>query len=62
MILQDLLRPESENLQIREGSSGVFVAGVEEKPVRSVEDCLRLMQLGDQNRCLLLQPHPRLEH
>lgn len=29
--LQDLLRPESENLQIRENEAGVFVGGVHQQ-------------------------------
>lgn len=49
-LIQDLLKPENENLQIRESSNGVFIAGVDEQPVRSTAECLRLMQLGDQNR------------
>ena len=48
--LQDLLRPENENLQIREGESGVFVAGVHEVEVKGMEDCLHLLQLGERNR------------
>lgn len=32
--LQDLLRPESENLQIRENEGGVFVGGVHQQEVR----------------------------
>ena len=28
--IQDLLRPESCNMQIREGDNGVYVSGVEE--------------------------------
>ena len=48
--LQDLLRPENENLQIREGDSGVFVAGVHEVEVKGMEDCLHLLQLGERNR------------
>ncbi len=31
---QDLLRPESENLQIRENEGGVFVGGVHQQEVR----------------------------
>eukprot|EP00898_Chlorokybus_atmophyticus_P004213 jgi/Chlat1/4793/Chrsp31S04781 len=49
-MLQDLLRPESSNLSIREGETGVYVAGAEEVFVQSVEDCLRLLQLGERNR------------
>ena len=50
-VLQDLLRPENENLQIRESETGVFVAGVHEKEVKGMEDCLHLLQLGERNRC-----------
>ncbi|CAK9270181.1 unnamed protein product [Sphagnum jensenii] len=49
--IQDLLRPESCNMQIREGDNGVFVSGVKDIKVKSVEDCMRLLMLGDQNRC-----------
>ena len=48
--LQDLLRPENENLQIRESDTGVFVAGVHETEVKGMEDCLHLLQLGERNR------------
>ena len=48
--VQDLLRPENENLQIREGDTGVFVAGVHETEVKGMEDCLHLLQLGERNR------------
>ena len=49
-ILQDLLRPENENLQIRESDTGVFVAGVHETEVKGMEECLHLLQLGERNR------------
>ena len=49
-VLQDLLRPENENLQIRESDTGVFVAGVHETEVKGMEDCLHLLQLGERNR------------
>lgn len=49
-LLQDLLRPENENLQIRESDTGVFVAGVHETEVKGMEDCLHLLQLGERNR------------
>lgn len=52
-MLQDLLRPENENLQIRESETGVFVAGVHEKEVKGMEDCLHLLQLGERNRSCL---------
>ena len=48
--LQDLLRPENENLQIRESDTGVFVAGVHETEVKGMEECLHLLQLGERNR------------
>lgn len=48
--VQDLLHPDSENLQIREAETGVFVNGVREVEVRSLEDCLELIQAGDKNR------------
>ena len=50
MHAQDLLQPQNENMQIREGANGVFVEGVHETEVRSTEDCLRLLQMGDRNR------------
>lgn len=49
-ILQDLLQPQNNDLQIREGEDGVFVAGVHEVEVKKVEDCLHLLQVGDRNR------------
>jgi len=51
MQIQDLLRPESCNMQIREGDNGVYVSGVEEVQVKSVEDSMKLLMLGDRNRC-----------
>ena len=47
---QDLLRPESENLQIRENEGGVFVAGVHQQEVSNITQCLHLLQMGDRNR------------
>ncbi|KAK9845464.1 hypothetical protein WJX81_007142 [Elliptochloris bilobata] len=49
-LIQDLLRPENNDLQIREGDAGVYVAGVHEAEVAGMEDCLHLLQLGDRNR------------
>ncbi|CAL8470663.1 g10205 [Coccomyxa elongata] len=49
-LLQDLLQPQNNDLQIREGEDGVFVAGVHEVEVEKVEDCLHLLQVGDRNR------------
>ena len=55
--MQDLLRPENENLQIRESDTGVFVAGVHETEVKGMEDCLHLLQLGERNRYPMFQQH-----
>jgi len=49
-LIQDLLRPESENLVIRENDSGVFISGAQEVQVKRMEDCLQLLQLGERNR------------
>eukprot|EP00887_Chlorella_sp_A99_P003331 scaffold26.g3331.t1 len=50
-LIQDLLRPDSDNLQIREREQGgVFVSGVCQKEVASIEQCLALLQQGDRNR------------
>ena len=48
--VQDLLEPQNADLQIREGESGVFVAGVHEVEVESMERCLKLLHLGNRNR------------
>ena len=58
--VQDLLRPENENLQIRESDTGVFVAGVHETEVKGMEECLHLLQLGERNRYCLLAQVPAL--
>jgi kinesin family protein 5 len=47
---QDLLQPQNNDLQIREGEDGVFVAGVHEVEVKTMEDCLHLLQVGERNR------------
>ncbi|KAJ7563829.1 hypothetical protein O6H91_03G127400 [Diphasiastrum complanatum] len=50
-MIQDLLRPENSNLNIRETENGeVYVAGVEEIQVKSVQDVMKLLMIGDQNR------------
>ncbi|KAL4437271.1 hypothetical protein ABPG75_004410 [Micractinium tetrahymenae] len=49
-LIQDLLRPESENLQIRENEAGVFVGGVHQQEVTNITQCLHLLHLGDRNR------------
>ncbi|BBN13099.1 hypothetical protein MPTK1_6g00780 [Marchantia polymorpha subsp. ruderalis] len=48
--IQDLLRPESCNMQIREGETGVYVSGIQEVEVKSAEDVMKLLLLGDRNR------------
>jgi kinesin family protein 5 len=48
---QDLLRPESENLAIREHEAGgVFVAGVHQQEVTNIVQCLQMLAVGDKNR------------
>lgn len=49
-LIQDLLRSESENLQIRENEGGVFVSGVHQQEVQNITQCLHLLHLGDRNR------------
>eukprot|EP00889_Picochlorum_renovo_P004528 jgi/Picre1/31558/NNA_006910.t1 len=50
--IQDLLKPEAgDNLSIREGKKGyVSVPDLSEMEVTCLDDCLRLLQLGDRNR------------
>ena len=50
--IQDLLKPETgDNLNIREGKQGnVHVPQLSEMVVTCLDDCLRLIQLGDRNR------------
>jgi len=50
--IQDLLKPETgDNLSIREGKKGrVYVPELSETVVTCLDDCLRLLQLGDRNR------------
>lgn len=50
--MQDLLSPETgDNLPIREGEGGaVHVPGLRQVEVKNLDDCLRLLQLGDRNR------------
>ena len=51
--IHDLLKPGSEPLQLREdpNNGGVFLENVQEVQIRSVEECLQLLQLGE--RCVL---------
>jgi hypothetical protein len=50
--IQDLLRPSGDPLQLREDASqgGVYLENVQEVQIRSVEECLQLLQLGERNR------------
>jgi hypothetical protein len=50
--IQDLLRPENgENLTVREDSGGgVHVPALTSVQVSSLQDCLKLQQLGERNR------------
>ncbi|KAF5832695.1 hypothetical protein DUNSADRAFT_11339 [Dunaliella salina] len=50
-MIQDLLHPESDNLGLREDPvKGVFVPGVKEVHVTSLEECLQYLAAGSQNR------------
>ncbi|KAG1668504.1 hypothetical protein FOA52_012098, partial [Chlamydomonas sp. UWO 241] len=50
-LLQDLLQPDAEGLQIREEpGSGVYLSGATEAPVTSLEECLHFLELGGRNR------------
>ena len=49
-MIQDLLRPSSSNMQIRESEHGVYISGVQEVQVEKVEESLRLLALGERNR------------
>lgn len=49
--IQDLLNPDTSSLHIREGEDGgIFIAGVQEIEVKSIEDVVTLLMLGDCNR------------
>ena len=48
--MQDLIKPQNSDLQIRENENGVYVAGVSEHEVSSMDDCLNLLHVGDRNR------------
>eukprot|EP00271_Cylindrocystis_brebissonii_P005282 TRINITY_DN1725_c0_g1_i1.p1 TRINITY_DN1725_c0_g1~~TRINITY_DN1725_c0_g1_i1.p1 ORF type:complete len:749 (-),score=129.47 TRINITY_DN1725_c0_g1_i1:469-2715(-) len=50
-MIQDLLRPSTSNMQIRESDQGgVYISGVEEVEVGNIEDCLKYLALGERNR------------
>eukprot|EP00762_Andalucia_godoyi_P001494 ANDGO_00284.mRNA.1 Kinesin heavy chain len=54
-MIQDLLNTESTNLQIREDAdTGVFIKGVREVIVTSLEDCVALIREGDEARVVAL--------
>ena len=48
--IQDLIKPQNSDLQIRENENGVYVAGVSEHEVSSMDDCLNFLHVGDRNR------------
>lgn len=49
-LIQDLLEPSRTNLTLRESEQGVHIAGVAEVEVRTMEDCLKHLAVGDRNR------------
>eukprot|EP00698_Gefionella_okellyi_P003471 TRINITY_DN1327_c0_g1_i2.p1 TRINITY_DN1327_c0_g1~~TRINITY_DN1327_c0_g1_i2.p1 ORF type:complete len:1468 (+),score=349.78 TRINITY_DN1327_c0_g1_i2:471-4406(+) len=51
--LQDLLRPESDNMQIREDiEKGVYIAGVSMFEIETPEQCFGFLRQGDENRAV----------
>lgn len=49
--VQDLLNPRSANLQLREDENGLVVlAGVQEVEVRSIDESMKVLQVGERNR------------
>ena len=50
LAIQDLIKPQNSDLQIRENENGVYVAGVSEHEVSSMDDCLNFLHVGDRNR------------
>eukprot|EP00761_Pharyngomonas_kirbyi_P009272 gb/GECH01009288.1/.p1 GENE.gb/GECH01009288.1/~~gb/GECH01009288.1/.p1 ORF type:complete len:1001 (+),score=267.65 gb/GECH01009288.1/:1-3003(+) len=52
--IQDLLWPESENLQIRQDDSGIHVVGVRNQPVNSPEEFFQHYNAGNENRITAL--------
>lgn len=49
-VIQDLLLPESSNLQIREDKSRIYVEGLSEHRVRHLNDVLLLLDFGERTR------------
>eukprot|EP00735_Rhodelphis_limneticus_P002107 TRINITY_DN1285_c0_g1::TRINITY_DN1285_c0_g1_i1::g.26844::m.26844 TRINITY_DN1285_c0_g1::TRINITY_DN1285_c0_g1_i1::g.26844 ORF type:complete len:971 (-),score=325.28,sp/F4IJK6/KN14R_ARATH/38.97/2e-113,Kinesin/PF00225.18/7.6e-105,Kinesin/PF00225.18/8.4e+03,DUF3052/PF11253.3/0.036,DUF4136/PF13590.1/0.078,Ribosomal_S25/PF03297.10/62,Ribosomal_S25/PF03297.10/10 TRINITY_DN1285_c0_g1_i1:14-2926(-) len=47
--IKDLLSGK-EKLEIRQGDQGVFLPGLTEEPVNSIEEIVRLMDIGSKNR------------
>ncbi|KAH8296517.1 hypothetical protein KR054_007350 [Drosophila jambulina] len=48
--LRDLLKPNSKNLEVRERGSGVYVPNLHAINCKSVDDMIRVMQMGNKNR------------
>ncbi|KAH8264959.1 hypothetical protein KR038_008856 [Drosophila bunnanda] len=48
--LRDLLKPNSKNLEVRERGSGVYVPNLHAINCKSVDDMIRVMQVGNKNR------------
>lgn len=48
--LRDLLKPNSKQLEVRERGSGVYVPNLHAINCKSVDDMVRVMQLGNKNR------------
>lgn len=48
--IQDLLQPENNNLQIREGKHKIYVEGLTKHQVRNADDILLLMDIGNRSR------------
>ncbi len=52
-MIQDLLRPESVNLSIREDAvRGTYIAGCSSYKCSSQSDCLQFLKRGDENRAV----------
>ena len=50
-LIQDLLQPEKMNLPVREkGGRGIFIEGLSQHRVRSVQDVMSLLQLGERSK------------
>ncbi|GAX79215.1 hypothetical protein CEUSTIGMA_g6655.t1 [Chlamydomonas eustigma] len=50
-LIQDLLSPESDNLQIREdANNGVYLTNAQEVAISDLAQCLHYLELGERNR------------